>query len=109
MAVAIVIIATEFMLIWWAALIVLSIKGFFSYRRWKLKQLREIRRARGNQQRVIRLPTAVEDAIRPQGIGLGCSLCLLFLFWPLFLAQRFNDWLRENAPRRERSRNRTVT
>jgi len=26
-------------------------------------------------------------------MGLGCSLCVLFIVWPLFLAAKIDEWL----------------
>ena len=73
----------EVALILWAAFIVLGIKGLLFHRQPRTKP----------RARVEFVDPQTGEVIRPGGMGLGCSLCLLFLIWPLFIAAKIDEWL----------------
>jgi hypothetical protein len=72
-----------FTLILWAAFILLGVKGLLFHRqpRPKLQAPLEF------------VDPETGQVLRPQGMGWGCSLCLLVICWPLFLASKIDEWL----------------
>jgi len=76
-------IPIELLLIVWAAFIVIGVKGLLFHR-----QPRHTPQAPPD---IIDPDTG--EVIRPQGLGLGCSMCLLFFCWPLFVATKIDEWL----------------
>jgi hypothetical protein len=75
----------ELLLIVWAAFIVLGVKGLI------------FNREPGPRPRP-RMPAEYTDpetgeVIPIQGMGWGCSMCLIFVIWPLILASKIDDWL----------------
>src|ERR1700693_1307886 len=83
----------ELLLILWAAFIVLALKGLLFHRHLKPPQP-----AHPPPDMAVTAQNHIDEQMQPQGLGLGCSLCLLFIFWPLFLADRFNKWLISKSP-----------
>ena len=72
-----------FLPILWAAFIVLGIKGLIFHRQPRSKTP---------------MPPEIVDpetgeVIQRDHLGLGCSLCLCFIIWPLLLASKIDDWL----------------
>jgi hypothetical protein len=77
-----------FLVLLWTAFIVIGIKGLLFHR--------EPRRNTYTKEEIVDDELIDPDSgevIRPPGVGLGCGLCLLFIFWPLFLASKIDEWL----------------
>ena len=72
-------------LVFWVALIVLAIKGFLFHRNWKAENQLNAEQSP--------IPAELPPEETPPGIGLGWAICFWFFFWPMLLAQIFNDWL----------------
>jgi hypothetical protein len=79
------IVPIEVLLIFWAALIVLAVKGLI-FHRGKVHQ--------PDQPRV----QHEDETMRPAGLSFGCSACLLFIFWPMMLALMLDRWLGRKPP-----------
>ena len=82
----VVFVLLEILLIFWAALIVLAVKGMLFNRRQQP----------GPQQ----VQFVEDENMRPAGLSIGWSLCILFLFWPMFLAVLVERWLGRSPPTR---------
>ena len=74
----------ELLLILWAAFIVLGIKGLLFHRKPRRNPPQPPREF---------VDPDTGEVLRPQGMGLGCSLCLLLFVWPLWLASKIDEWL----------------
>jgi len=82
---AVAVVSIYGILVLWTAFVVLGIKGLLFHRKPRPKTQplppREI------------IDPQTGDVIRPGGMGLGCSLCVLFVVWPLLLAAKIDEWL----------------
>jgi hypothetical protein len=82
----VVFVLVELLLIFWAALAVLAIKGMIFNRR--------------QQPDPKPAPFVEDESVRPEGLPMGCSLCIFFFFWPMLLAALVERWLGRNPPTR---------
>ena len=88
LALFVVIVVVEVLLIFWAALIVLAIKGLLFHRRNP-----ETDQADQHDNTIETDEQSAADEMPQPGLSLGCTACLLFLFWPMALGGMIDKWL----------------
>ena len=76
------------LLLLWVAFIVIGIKGLLFHRQPRPRELTAEELAADEL-----IDPVTGEVDRPPGIGYGCAACLLFVFWPLWLAEKIDEWL----------------
>ncbi len=72
----------------WLALIVIAIKGLLFHREPRRRDF-DSEEFAGDEL----IDPDTGEVVRPPGIGYGWAAGLLFVFWPLFLASKIDEWL----------------
>lgn len=88
--IAITVCSGTAIVIWWAALVVLAIKGLLFHR---------------NERQT--LPAVTDEEPPPEDVptlGPGCGAILLVIFWPMFVGKAVNDWWNTNPDQASHSK-----